>query len=96
MLCMDETGHITNQLKDGGVGNELFVLLKAGNECEALTGATTVSLHGSAIYFRECEKSFQKQEIKEIPIHWKTGLDISYTNIYKAESVMQGGPYLLV
>jgi hypothetical protein len=50
VLFVDETGCNTNQLNDGRVGGELFILPKMDSECGAPTGATT-DLHYTVLPF---------------------------------------------
>jgi hypothetical protein len=50
LLFVDETGCKTNQLNDGRVGGELFVVPKIDNEAGAPTGSTT-DLHFMVLGF---------------------------------------------
>jgi len=98
-LFVDETGCNTNQLNDGRVGGELFILPKRDCECGAPTGATTdlhytvlpfVSGSGEAVLCAIIFKS--EQHISEIPISWKTGIDITCEDVEDRDKVMCGGP----
>jgi hypothetical protein len=99
ILFVDETGCNTNQLNDGRVGNELFIVPKVDSECGAPTGATTnihftvlpfISGTGEAVMCAIIFKS--EQDVSEIPISWKTGIDITCENIEDTANVMWGGP----
>jgi hypothetical protein len=96
---VDETGCNTNQLNDRRVGNELFIVPKVDSECRAPTGMTTdihftvlpfISGTGEAVMCAIIFKS--KQDVSEIPISWKTGIDITCENIEDTANVMWGGP----
>jgi hypothetical protein len=96
---VDETGCNTNQLNDGKVGGELFVLPKQDNEAGAPIGATT-DLHFTILGFVSgtgeavmCAIIFKlDQDISEIPVSWKLGLDITSENLEDQSAVMTGGP----
>jgi hypothetical protein len=99
ILFVDETGCNTNQLNDGRVGNEQFIVPKVDSECRAPTGVTTdihftvlpfISGTGEAVMVALIFKS--KQDVSEIPISWKTGIDITCENIEDTAIVMRGGP----
>ncbi len=84
---VDETGCNTNQLNDGRVGNERFISPKDDSECGAPIGATTdihftvlpfVSGTGEAVMCTIIFKS--DKDISEIPVSWKTGIDITVKN----------------
>ena len=99
VLFVDETGCNTNQLNDGRVGNERFILPKDDSECGAPIGATTdihftvlpfVSGTGEAVMCAIIFKS--DQDISEIPVSWKTGIDITVKNVDDTAEVMRGGP----
>jgi hypothetical protein len=101
ILFVDETGCNTNQLNDGRVGNELFIVPKVDSECGAPTGATTdihftvlpfISGTGEAVMCAIIFKS--EQDVSEIPISWKTGIDITCENVEDTTNVMRGGAYL--
>jgi hypothetical protein len=98
VLFVDETGCNTNQLNDGRVGGELLILPKLDRECGAPTGANTdlhytvlpfVSGTGEAVLCTIIFKS--KQDISEIPINWKTGIDITCEDVEDRVKVMCGG-----
>jgi hypothetical protein len=99
LLFVDETGCNTNQLNDGRVGGELFVLPKNDNEAGAPTGSTT-ELHFTVLGFVSgtgepvmCAIIFKSdQKISEIPISWKTGIDIMVDDVDDHNKVMAGGP----
>jgi hypothetical protein len=98
VLFVDETGCNTNQLNDGRFGNELFGLTKVDREGGAPIGATT-GLHYTVLFFPGtgeavlCAIIFKsEQDISEIPISWKTVIDISCQDVDNTERVMQGGP----
>jgi hypothetical protein len=88
VLFVDETGCNTNQLMDGRVGNECFILPKANHKCGAPTGATT-NLHFIVLPFISgtgepvmCAIIFKsEQEVNEIPVSWKTGIDITCEDV---------------
>ncbi len=98
-LFVDETGCNTNQLNDGRVGGELFILPKKDSECGAPTGATT-DLHYTILPFVSgtgeavlCAIIFKSElSVSEIPISWKTGIDISCDDVEDRDKVMCGGP----
>jgi len=99
VLFVDETGCNTNQLNDGRVGGELFILPKLDSECGAPTGATT-DLHYTVLPFVSgtgeavlCAIIFKSElDISEIPINWKTGIDITCEDVEDRAKVMCGGP----
>jgi hypothetical protein len=84
LLFVDETGCNTNQLNDGRVGGELFIVPKIDNEAGAPTGSTT-DLHFTVLGFISgtgeavmCATIFKsEQPVSEIPISWKLGLDLT-------------------
>jgi len=98
-LYVDETGCNTNQLNDGRVGGELFILPKKDWECGAPTGATT-DLHYTILPFVSgtgeavlCAIIFKSElSVSQIPISWKTGIDISCEDVEDRNKVMCGGP----
>ena len=75
VLFVDETGSNTNQLNDGRVGGERFILPKDNSECGAPTGATT-DIHYTVLPFISgtgeavlCAIIFKSElDISEIPI----------------------------
>jgi hypothetical protein len=98
ILFVDETGCSTNQLNNGRVGGELCILPKNNSECGAPTGATTnlhytvfmfISGSGEAVLCRIILKS--DAPIEEIPISWKTGINIA-GNVDDEAATMCRGP----
>jgi len=99
VVFVDETGCNTNQLNDGRVGNEKFILPKQDSEFGAPIGATTdihftvlpfISGTGEAVMCAVIFKS--EQGISEIPVSWKLGIDITIQNADDTAKVMSGGP----
>jgi hypothetical protein len=88
LLFVDETGCNTNQLNDGRVGGELFVVPKIDNEAGAPIGSTT-DLHFTVLGFISgtgealmCAIIFKSDlPVSEIPVSWKSGLDITCTTV---------------
>jgi hypothetical protein len=99
LLFIDETGCNTNQLNDGRVGGELFVLPKDDNEAGAPTGSMT-DLHFTVLGFLSrtgepvmCAILFESnQKVSEIPINWKTGINLMVEDADNHSKVMAGGP----
>jgi len=98
LLFVDETGCNTNQLNDGRVGGELFVVPKIDNEAGAPIGSTTdlhftvlgfISGTGEALMCAIIIKS--DLPVSEIPVSWKSGLDITCTADDHSK-VLAGGP----
>ncbi len=99
LLFVDETGCNTNQLNDGKVGGERFIMPKNDPESGAPTGATT-DLHftvlaflsgtGEAVLCAIISKS--EQNVSEIPLSWKLGVDITVDDVNNKNMVMRGGP----
>jgi hypothetical protein len=83
VLFVDETGCNTNQLNDGRVGGELFIVPQVANEAGRPIGSTT-DLHFTVLGFISgtgeavmCAIIFKSDlPVMEIPISWKLGLDI--------------------
>jgi hypothetical protein len=98
VLFVDETGCNTNQLNDGRVGGELFIVPKVDNEAGRPIGSTT-DLHFTVLGFISgtgeavmCAIIFKSDlPVSEIPISWKLGLDITQ-DPDDQHSVMAGGP----
>ena len=99
VLFVDETGSNTNQLKDGRVGGEQFILPKEdAGQCGPI-GATT-DIHFTVLPFLSatgqavmCAVIFKSDlDISKIPVSWKTGIDITVGNVYDIKQVMKGGP----
>jgi hypothetical protein len=98
VLFVDETGCNTNQLNDGRVGGELFILPRNDSECGVPTGATT-DLHYTVLAFISgtgeavlCAIIFKSElPIQDIPVSWKTGIDIT-GNVDDEAATMCGGP----
>jgi hypothetical protein len=94
----DETGCNTNQLNDGRVGGELFVVPKMDNDAGAPIGSTT-DLHFTVLRFISgtgeavmCAIIFKSDlPVSEILVSWKLGLDIT-CNADDHSKVMAGGP----
>ena len=99
VVFVDETGCNTNQLNDGRVGNEKFILPKQDSEFGAPIGATT-DLHFTVLPFISgtgeavmCAVIFKSEQgISEIPVSWKLGIDITIQNADDTAKVMSGGP----
>jgi hypothetical protein len=101
LLFVDETGCNTNQLNDGKVGGEVFIMPKDCGDAAAPAGATT-DLHYTVLPFISgtgvpvlCAIIFKsEQSIKDIPINWKLGIDITVTNedANDIATVARGGP----
>jgi hypothetical protein len=95
---VDETGCNTNQLNDGRVGGELFVLPKMDNEAGLPIGSTT-DLHFTVLGFISstgeavmCAIIFKSElPVSKIPVSWKLGLDIT-CDADDHDNVMTGGP----
>jgi hypothetical protein len=96
---VDETGCNTNLLNDGKVGNELFLLPKKDNEAGTPIGMTT-NLHFTILGFISgtieavmCAIIFKSdQDISEIPVSWKLGLDIMSENLEDHGIHQRSGP----
>jgi hypothetical protein len=99
LLFMDETGCNTNQLIDGKVGEELFIMLKTVGDAAAPAGAMT-DLHYTVLPFISgtgepvlCAIIFKsEQHISEIPVNWKTGIDLTCDDADDIKMVAAGGP----
>ena len=99
LLFVDETGCNTNQLNDGKVGGELFIMPKNIGDGAAPAGATT-DLHFTVLPFISgtgepvlCAIIFKsEQQISEIPVNWKTGIDLTCDNADDMAKVAAGGP----
>lgn len=101
LLLIDETGCYANQLNDGKVGGEVFIMPKNSGDATAPTGATT-DLHFTILPFISgtgipvlCTIIFKnKLNISEIPVNWKLGIDIkvSIKNADNMSKVALGGP----
>jgi hypothetical protein len=100
LLFVDETGCNTNQLNDGKVGGGgEFIMPKNDLESGAPTGATT-DLHFTVLAFLSgtgepivCAIIFKsEQNVSEIPISWKLGVDITVDDVNNKKMVMRGGP----
>ncbi len=99
LLFIDETGCNTNPLNDGRVGGELFVVPKEDNEAGAPTESTT-DLHITVIRFVSGTGELamhviifkSDQKLSEIPINWKTGIDLMVEGADDHSKVMAGGP----
>jgi hypothetical protein len=98
LLFVDETGCNTNQLNDGRVGGELFVLPKMDNEAGLPIGSTT-DLHFTVLRFISgigeavmCTIIFKFElPVSKILVSWKLGLDIT-CDADDHDNVMAGGP----
>jgi hypothetical protein len=101
LLFVDETGCNTNQLNDGKVGGEVYFIPKDCSDAAAPAGATT-DLHYTVLPFISgtgvpvlCTIIFKsEQNIKDIPISWKLGIDLTVRNedANDITKVAQGGP----
>ena len=94
LLFVDETGCNTNQLNDGKVGGELFIMPKNAGDTAAPAGATT-DLHFTVLPFMSgtgepvlCAIIFRsEQHISEIPVSWKTGIDLTVDDVDDVKKV---------
>ncbi len=99
LLFIVETGYSTNQLNDGKVGGEMFIMPKNAGDTAAPAGATT-DLHFMVLPFMSgtgelvlCAINFRSERhISEIPVSWKTGIDLTVDDIDDVKKVAQGGP----
>ncbi len=101
LLFVDETGCNTNQLNDGKVGGEVFIMPKNCGDAAAPAGATT-DLHFTVLPFISgtgepvlCSIIFKsEQDISQIPINWKLGIDLTVegTDADDMTKVAKGGP----
>ncbi len=99
LLFVDETGCYTNQLNDGKVGGELFIMPKNVGVAAAPAGATT-DIHFTVLPFMSgtgepvlCAIIFKsEQHISEIPVSWKTGIDLTVDDADNIKKVAAGGP----
>ena len=101
LLFVDETGCNTNQLNDGKVGGEVFIMPKNCGDGAAPAGATT-DLHFTVLPFISgtgepvlCSIIFKsEQDIKDIPLNWKLGIDLTVegADADDLEKVAKGGP----
>jgi hypothetical protein len=97
LLFVDETGCNTNQLDDGHVGGETFILPK--DDPEAAPRGSTTDIHFTVLAFVSgtgvpvmCTVIFKSElPVSEIPVSWKLGLDIT-ADVDDADKVMKGGP----
>jgi hypothetical protein len=102
VLFVDETGCNTNQLNDGRVGGELFILPRNDSKCGAPTGATT-DLHYTILAFISgtgkavlCAIIFKSElSIQDIPVSWKTGIDITGNVDDEAATIVEDLPVFL-
>ena len=99
LLFVDETGCNTNQLNDGKVGGELYLVPKNSEDAAAPAGATT-DLHFTVLPFISgtgepvlCAIIFKSElNVSEIPIIWKTGINLLAQDADDMKLVAQGGP----
>jgi hypothetical protein len=99
LIFVDETGCNTNQLNDGKVGGELFIMPKNVGDAAAPAGATT-DIHFTVLPFISgtgepvlCAIIFKsEQAISEIPVNWKTGINLCCDNADDMKQVAAGGP----
>ena len=83
LVLVDETGCNTNQLKDGLVGGELFVV--PNDEPEAGPRGVTNDMHHTVLGFMlgtgeplMCAVIFKtEKQVSEIPLNWKLGINQS-------------------
>jgi hypothetical protein len=84
LLFVDETGCNTNQLNDGKVGGEVFIMPKCSGDAAAPAGATT-DIHFTVLPFISgtgepvlCAIIFKSElDVKDIPLSWKFGIDLT-------------------
>lgn len=101
LIFLDETGCNTNQMNDGKVGGEVFILPKNSGDAAAPIGATT-DIHFTVLPFISgtgvpvlCAIIFKSElSISEIPLSWKLGIDIAVSNeeANNMEKVARSGP----
>jgi hypothetical protein len=101
LLFVDETGCNTSQLNDGKVGGEVFTMPKNCGDAAAPAGATT-DIHFTILPFISgtgepvlCSIIFKsEQDIKDIPLNWKLGIDLAVENgdAEVIKKVGRGGP----
>ena len=99
LLFVDETGCNTNQLNDGKVGGELYLMPKNSGDAAAPAGATT-DLHFTVLPFISgtgepvlCAIIFKSEmHISEIPVNWKTGINLMAEDADNMKLVASGGP----
>jgi len=99
LLFVDETGCNTNQLNDGKVGGELYLMPKNSGDAAAPAGATT-DLHFTVLPFISgtgepvlCAIIFKSElRISEIPVSWKTGINLMAEDAENMKLVAAGGP----
>jgi hypothetical protein len=101
LLFVDKTGCNTNQLNDGKVGREVFIMPKNSGDAAAPAGATTdihftvlpfISSTGEPVLFAIIFKS--EQDIKDIPVSWKLGVDLAVqtSEADNMKNIGKGGP----
>jgi len=98
LLFVDETGCNTNQLNDGHVGVETFIVPK--DDPEAAPQGSTTDIHFTMLAFMAwlghpvmCAVIFKSElPVSEIPLSWKLGIDITAEDLDDRETVMRGGP----
>jgi len=99
LLFVDETGCNTNQLNDGKVGGELYLMQKNCGNAAAPAGATT-DLHFTVLPFISgtgdpvlCAIIFKSDlHTSQISISWKTGIIVMANDADDMEAVAAGGP----
>jgi len=98
LIFVDETGCNTNQLNDGKVGGELYIMPKNVGDAAATAGATT-DIHFTLLPFISgtgepvlCAIIFKSDlHVSQIPVSWKTGINITQ-DANNINLVASGGP----
>jgi hypothetical protein len=101
LIFVDETGCNTNQLNDGYVGGETFILPK--DDPEAAPRGSTTDINFTVLPFLSgtgvpvmCAIIFKSElPVSEIPLSWKLGIDITVNDLKDRVIVMKGGPCCL-
>ena len=98
LIFVDETGCNTNQLNDGKVGGELYIMPKNVGDAAAPAGATT-DIHFTLLPFISgteepvlCAIIFKSDlHVSQMPVSWKTGIDLTQ-DANNINLVASGGP----
>ena len=98
LVFVDETGCNTNQLNDGRVGGESFIVAK--DDPEAAPRGATTDINFTVLAFITgigeplmCAVIFKSElPVSEIPLSWKLGIDITVEDLEDRTIVMKGGP----
>jgi hypothetical protein len=98
LLFVDETGCNTNQLNDGHVGGETFILPK--DDCEAAPRGATTDINFTVLPFLSgtgvpvmCTVIFKSElPVSKISLSWKLGINTTINDLEDKAVVMKGGP----